>query len=298
VSLAAPASGQPSARAVAAEELFRAGRDLLAQNRFKEACEKLDASQKLDPAVGTLLSLGVCNEGLGRTASAWFAYRAAVNLASQRNDLRRAMAERHAAAIEPRLSTLSVHAVDASPTSPAQIEIDGETFTRDALSAPIAVDPGPHTVTAMAPHYRTWSTTVQVGAQHDAIAVDVPLLERLPDAAPPPSTAHRTIGIVSAAAGAVTLGVGTILGLQAIVKGREVADFCSPNSGPCSDASAVHTNDVAKTYADVSTVLIPVGAVLVAAGAYFFFTSRRDATPRLGVHAAFAGGRVEALWSW
>src|SRR5207244_11576516 len=45
--VAAGARAEPSTTTVAAEELFRAGRELLAQRRYNEACETLDASAKV-----------------------------------------------------------------------------------------------------------------------------------------------------------------------------------------------------------------------------------------------------------
>jgi hypothetical protein len=58
-----------------AEQLFIDGRALLESGEFEAACEKFEASVKLDPAApGTLLNLGLCNERLGKTATAlsWF----------------------------------------------------------------------------------------------------------------------------------------------------------------------------------------------------------------------------------
>lgn len=54
---------------------FEEGRALLDESKFGEACAKFEESIKLDPAApGTLLNLGLCNERLGRTATAigWF----------------------------------------------------------------------------------------------------------------------------------------------------------------------------------------------------------------------------------
>src|SRR5262249_39232692 len=50
---------------VAAEGLFDAGRKLMADGRFAEACEKFRKSEELDPAGGTLLNLGGCYERTG-----------------------------------------------------------------------------------------------------------------------------------------------------------------------------------------------------------------------------------------
>ena len=63
-----PARAQPSNNAVAAEALFREGRALLEQHEYREACDKLQKSQQLDPAVGTLLGLGHCYELQARVA--------------------------------------------------------------------------------------------------------------------------------------------------------------------------------------------------------------------------------------
>src|SRR5262249_32964060 len=63
-----------SSNQVAAESLFREARRLVDAGRYAQACEKFSASQKLDPAVGTLLNLGLCYEKIGRTAAAWATY--------------------------------------------------------------------------------------------------------------------------------------------------------------------------------------------------------------------------------
>ena len=54
----------------AAEALFDQGVRLMKQNNFAEACPKLEESDRIDPAVGTLLYLGECYERVGKTASA------------------------------------------------------------------------------------------------------------------------------------------------------------------------------------------------------------------------------------
>ena len=54
----APAQAQPSpdARAAAAA-LFEDGRRLMGENKYAEACPKLEESQRLDPHMGTLFTL-------------------------------------------------------------------------------------------------------------------------------------------------------------------------------------------------------------------------------------------------
>src|SRR6186713_2867899 len=94
---------------VAAESLFADGRRLLAQGKFAEACPKFAESQRLDPAIGTLLNLADCYEKVGRTASAWAAFREAAALSHHGGDAKReAVAKERAAALEAQLSTLAI----------------------------------------------------------------------------------------------------------------------------------------------------------------------------------------------
>jgi hypothetical protein len=58
------AAGQTGASdKAAAEALFDQGVRLMKQNSFAEACPKLEESDRIDPAVGTLLYLGECYDG-------------------------------------------------------------------------------------------------------------------------------------------------------------------------------------------------------------------------------------------
>ena len=70
MSLVALPVGAQSNKATA-EALFTEGRALATSGKCAEAIPKFQASQKLDPGVGTLLNLAECYEQVGKTASAW-----------------------------------------------------------------------------------------------------------------------------------------------------------------------------------------------------------------------------------
>src|SRR5438034_1147130 len=67
----APARAQSSEAKAAAEASFEEARQLVLAGHFAEACPKLEASQRLDPAPGTELNLADCYEKTDRFASAW-----------------------------------------------------------------------------------------------------------------------------------------------------------------------------------------------------------------------------------
>ena len=284
---------QPAANAVAAEELFRKGRELLEEKRFAEACPKLEASQKLDPAVGTQFSLGQCYQGESRLASAWFAYRGAAAIAAQKGDRRRITAQTAADAIEPHLAHLLVHL--APDQGPIDLSIDGDRVVPEVLANPFPVDPGEHRVEAKGRH--TWSKTVDVPSNDVKVDVNVPLVETaeqgaLEEARRASNTTKNTWGLVLLDAGAAIAVAGGVIGAQAIVKGRDVNRDCPGNGSTCTDQSAVNENGTAKTYATVATVLLPVGVVAAAAGGVLLWTGRAS----VAASVTPTSGYLSASW--
>lgn len=172
---------------VAAEALFREARQLLDAGQYSEACEKLASSQRLDPAVGTLVNLAHCYEKLGRTATAWETYREAIAAAKQGGQLTREKAARRAAdQLEPALPHLTI-AVSPQPDG-AKLEIrrDGVLIVPELWGNALPVDPGEHAISAAAPGRQGWSSTIML-EQRTSKSITVPPLEQAPERPPAPS---------------------------------------------------------------------------------------------------------------
>src|SRR5215212_4797523 len=108
------AEGAPNA--AAARALFGEGRKLAAQGKYREACPKFEESLRLDPGMGTQFNLADCLEHTGRTATAWaqFLDVAAAARAAAQSERERVARER-AAALEPKLSRLTIEVKAADP---------------------------------------------------------------------------------------------------------------------------------------------------------------------------------------
>src|SRR5688500_12365728 len=178
MALALPAYAQGGGNKAAAEALFVEGRNLMAAERYAEACPKFEASQEMDPGLGTMLNLAECYEKTGKTASAWAQYREAIPIArAAGSKARQDLATERAKALEERLSTLTIRAMTGDDDD-AHLEIrrDGVPVQRAELGSPIPVDPGEHVIEAVAPGKQPWSSKVQVGADAAKVSVDIPKL--------------------------------------------------------------------------------------------------------------------------
>ncbi len=119
--LAALLSGGRDARAdtAAAQALFDAAKQLMAQGKYADACPRLEESQRLDPGIGTQFNLAACYEQLGRTASAWSMFLEVAGASKAAGQLEREkVARQRAAALEPRLIRLTITAPGRLPGRP------------------------------------------------------------------------------------------------------------------------------------------------------------------------------------
>ena len=298
----AVAQTEPSnAKRTAAEALFMEARRLMEEGDYEQACPKFADSQRLDPAVGTLLNLGLCYKQSGKTASAWSAYREAAALArAAAQPDREELAETEAAALEAKLSKLVVSVPHPSQLEGLEVKLDGSPVLRGLWDVAAPVDPGEHTVVASAPNKKDWTGRVTV-APEAAETLTIPLLEDAELAAPigperlgttpmaavaPPSdepvdvTADTGTGglgtqkIVAIALGGVGLAgaaVGTVYGLGARADLEDSDTRCSLRS-VCTD-EGIQLRQDARDKAALATVGFGVGLAGVAGCVLLWLTA-------------------------
>jgi len=296
-----------------AEALFDQGRKLAAAGKYSEACPKFEASQQLDPGLGTLLNLADCYEKVGKTASAWAEYKEAIPLArASGSKVRLDLATERAAALESRLSMLTIVAMGGvEEATGLEIRRDGVAVQTAELGSAIPLDPGPHTVEAAAPGKQKWSSTVNL-REGSKLDVEVPALSALASSAgaaepakpvvvPPPDpsptssgSTQRTGAIVVGAVGVVAVGVGTVFGLSASSKWSDAKSKCTAYPYGCSQ-DAIDAQSSAQSKASLATVAFIVGGAAIAGAAVLWFTagpSQEKKSVAIGVSpgAAFLRG--------
>jgi hypothetical protein len=309
------AQAPPGDDKAAAEALYEEGHALDAQGQYLQACPKYAESLRLDPGIGVMLHLSSCWEKAGKPASAWAEYREAEQVAARAGDSRSEVARHRAEALESRLFRLTIVVPDASAIDGLTIVRDGETVGKAQWGAPVPVDPGPHTIVAMARDKRRWQTTLVVPDHPGAETLAVPPLAdenatpgastalpvSTPEATPPPPRSSWGTQRVAAAAiggaGIVGVGVGIAFGVLTKVKlDQSNGSGCQPDNH-CTSTGATLRNDAIRA-GNVSTVAFVVGLGALAGGTALWLTAPRATSPRVGVTAGpgYAAAVVGGAW--
>ena len=272
---------QPAADKAAADALFNEGKKLITLGDDAAACEKFEASLARAAQLGTRIALAACYEKLGRTASAWGAFRAAASAASQANDRRRQYCEQHALALEATLSRIVIEIeIDAARhIDGLEVKRDGSPVVPAELGTPVPVDPGEHTVVASAPGRVAWSTTVSVPAAPGTVEVHVPALAQIPDPGGDPRHRRRVIAYYVGGAGVAALGGALIFGAVTRSRWNDAQSHCHDR---LCDQTGVGLARDAQTMGNLSTAAFVVGTSALVAGAIFWFTgvsARTESAP-------------------
>jgi hypothetical protein len=271
-----------------AEQLFRSGRELVKQGKYAEGCEKLEASQRIEASINTLLNLGSCREKNGQVATAWAIFlRAAADARKSGDQQLAAIANDFVAKLEPRLPYVTVSVPDTSRVEGLELKLDGRTLDSAEYNQGVPVDPGSHEVVGRAPGHEPWTTTVTVVAA-ERKSVEVPRFKTLRASTTQESMpenpnqqkqtlpegesgmpAMRKVAIGAVAVGAVGLVGMTVFGLQA-----------SSDWNTAQDSNDDQLRKDAESKASLATISGIVGGVGIAAGVTLWIVGRPKTSER------------------
>lgn len=249
-------------------ELEQAGNWAAALKLFREV-----GQVRLTPQVRYHIAL--CEEQLGRLVAALGGFELALEQADEVGEDFREEVSKSVDELRARIPKLTVER--GSGAEAAIIELDGIALGDSTVGASMPVDPGPHAVSARAPGYQPFHSTVEVEEREEQTVVvelrALPKETRVPVAPPPvqlPQPEKRSSPVLIYVAG----GIG-IAGLAASsvfwgLRGSALSDLEERCPGPDHDctglpeserADAQDTYDRAKLYNTLAPIALGVGVV-------------------------------------
>jgi hypothetical protein len=291
----APSMAEAQDKTAVAQRLFTEGRARLKAQDYERACALLAESAELDAKVGTLASLGQCEEGRGLLANAWVAWQKAVYAAQASNDRRLEAVKSDFQRVDERVPKLLINA--SSPPPELRVIIDGDiSLSAASLGIPFPVNVGSHTLQATAPGKQPWSAQVDASIERQQISVNVPrLADRVQGESVAPETAVvatpapvevgrpartgsssplRPLGVTLGIFGLVTLG-GASYAWWGYAIPHNRASYSDGCVGDVCTGQGKADRENAVTAGNIATGLVIGGAALVATGVLLWVVAPR-----------------------
>ncbi len=261
------------------EKLFREGRSAMQDKDYDTACTRFSESQKKEPAPGTSLNLGECEERRNHLVAARDAFvSAAANFLTAD---KKGYATGRAEALDKRIPKVVVRVAGAPKGT---IVRAGERVVEQGVE--VRLDPGDVAFSIEAPATRTKKTTVTLKegnalteVELGPLDVDGPVVPKpKPEVvtAPKPqpgaeASPLRTVGWVLASVGAASLVVGGVTGIMTLDRASTVKDHCDGDLA-C-DPEGTSAASSGKTLSLVSTITVIAGVVGLGAGGALLLTT-------------------------
>jgi hypothetical protein len=266
-----------------AQQLFDDAKLLMEQGKYADACPKLAESQQLDPADGTLLRYAWCEEELGKLATAWVLFKDGLARAKKSNNPQRiTFATEHLAAIEPKLSKVTIHVSAEATIDGLEVRWDGTLLGMSEWNSEFPVDSGNHTLSAAATGRQTWTTTIGVGANGDRRTVEIPLLLASPtssSAAVDEGTSGKktpTMAYVLGGAGIVLVGATVFARIEAGSAADDRKTACLAETTPTCDDTG---KSKVRTWEAVSFVTGGLALASIGVAVYLFASPMKSESP-------------------
>ena len=147
-----------AARSAAADALFESGHEAMSKGDYETACARFAESNRLDPAVGSLLNLAACEEKRGRLATSWQLFKRVMSDLPPGDD-RYPIAQRRASALRPRVPHVTLKLASDAPKQ-TTVTYGPMVFGQASFEVPLPFDPGEHKLVVGAPERESRSYTV------------------------------------------------------------------------------------------------------------------------------------------
>lgn len=294
---------QTAAELTTARNLAREGQQALIDGDFDTSADRFERAAALVHAPTLLLGLARARVGQGRLVEAYELYQKIVR-EGVTDDAPEAFKRAVAAAgnevqsLESRLAWITITTTGLEGDAKPHVTINGTPISNAFIGVRRPVDPGTVIVRAEAEGYEPAELSFQVTeGENDAVAalelVPLPKPDPVEESPPPMSSSKsvefdtqttetpiRTLSYIAMGLGGATMIAGTVTGLIAYSKQKELESSCS--NGDCPPQLAPELNDY-ETYRVVALVGLAGGALIAGGGvaAYFLFPEQEQ---QAGIH--------------
>lgn len=299
--LPSSAAAQSSPAEARAYELLGEAEPVLSSN-LDEYCAKVLEARKTYPSARTWAYVGVCMRERRKYVAARRAFRTALELNEDEKDAevkatRKVSIEENLDFLDQVTPKVRLRIGDRPPEARARIDgVDVELNASGELLH--EVDPGRHTVVVLSPGFRTESRFVAlVDRQIAEVVVELVALPHapLPSTGEDAGATQRTAGLLTAATGALSLGVAGGLGLAALSKRTKMLELCDDHLVCSPDATQIR--DEAVTLRTGAYVALGIGSVATIAGVVLYATAPEDPT-KPGLSASIKPTGLSAQFRW
>lgn len=282
-----------------AETLYERGVEYMNEGRLPIACRAFAESHRIDPRIGTLFTLAMCEFRADKIATASARFADYLSQFERLPEEKRAaqgpraqIAADTRAQIQPDIPYLTIKLPSDAPKTTV-VRRNGEEVTDIMLGLALPVDPGEYVLTTSAPGVRVWEIKVVMakGEKKDLVLKvngperPVALLPVKPSAPKEEGwSASKKAGLVLGSLGIGGLIAGGVLGMLTM-KQRDIMEAnCGAAIGAKDEYGCARPGLEAKDKADRlgtgSTVAFGVGGLAAGMGAVLFFSASSGAKKR------------------
>jgi hypothetical protein len=273
--LATPVVARAQSSAAQAQQLFDDAQGEMKAGNFAKACTDFAASQKLGPAITTQMNLANCYEKNQQIASAFgeFTEVERVTRGDPNQSAYNKVAVERAAALQPRLSYLTINVPDDSKVDGLEIRLNGELVDPETWNRKLAEDGGHYKIEGKAPAHEPWSTELNLANTNDQKSVDVPKFKPMPIGKQGGTTVDAPSGLTGKRKAALGAGaVGVIAAIGAAVFELAAEGKYDDAKQASSDTEARSLTDDANGKRHLAIGAAGVGVAALGVGAFLWFT--------------------------
>ncbi|AKT39950.1 hypothetical protein [Chondromyces crocatus] len=264
-----------------ARTLAQEGQDALDDGDFDTARDRFTRADAIIHAPTLLIGVARAQVGLGHLIEAQEAYNRILREgiapdAPEAFTLALEEARREVLELSPRVPAVTIRVDGAHPS---QVMIDGVPIPSAAIGARRPVDPGEHTIRAIAPGHRAAEASIFLaeGTHQD---VHLTLASTTPEATPPrPEEAplapprsgfpSKALGLTALGVGGAGIVLGGVTGIMALARHAALTEVCPGDVCPRQHEGA---RDTYRTLGTLSTVGFIVGGAGIVGGSLLLLT--------------------------